>query len=145
MPVTSLSRFGNLRCGGLANLRCGQIGHKKKEESIPGNVQIEIDQAMGEKPKTSHKSGELDGGAEGSDRLRETPQGIEEQDAEKPSATQAAGKTGFREAFEVIVVGVVDYFSIVERFVGGKDDLEGAKTGAHPGMVQENAPSVCAH
>ena len=42
-------------------------------------------------------------------------------------------------------MGVIDDFSVVKRFVTGKNDLESAKTGAQPWMIQENAPCVRSH
>jgi hypothetical protein len=129
----------------LANLGRGQVGHEEKEESITWNVQVEIDETVREKPETSDKSRELNRRSKGSNGLRQAPKRIEEQDTKKPNAAQAAGNAGFRETLEVIIVGVIDDFSVVESLVSGEDQLEGPEPRARPGMIQENAPGVGAH
>src|SRR5277367_3193796 len=142
--LTSNSRTGNLRVG-LPNLRCGQTSHQKKEEGVRRNVQIKIDEAVGEKSQTSYQRGELNGGRKGACCLRETPKRIEKKNAKKPDTTQAANNACLRESFEIVIVGMVDDLSIVERFVRGEDKLQRAETSAGPGMVQENAPGIGAH
>ena len=47
--------------------------------------------------------------------------------------------------FEVVVVRVVDDFSVVLRLVGGKDGLQRAEAGAGVFVVEKDAPGVLAH
>ena len=143
-PVTYVSRIGNWRRG-LADFRRGQVAHEEKKESVCRYVQIEIDETVREKPQACDETRELDGRSKGANRLRQAPKRIEQQNAQKPNTAQAAGHARFRETFEVVIVGVIDDFSVIESLVSREDELQSAETGARPGMVQENAPGVGAH
>ena len=143
-PVTYASRIGNMRTG-LADFRGGQVRHEEKQQSVCRNVEIEIDEAVREKPQARDETRELDGRSKGPYRLRQAPKRIEQQNAQKPNTAQAAGNARFRETLEVVIVGVIDDFSVIESLVSREDQLESAETGARPGMVQENVPGVGAH
>src|SRR5271169_690049 len=117
MLVANVSRFGNF-WRGLANLVCRKICQEKKEQSVSGNVQIEIEKSMSEKTETCDQARKLNGRRKRSIGLSQSPQRIEEQDNQEPYAANTAGDTGLREAFEIIVVTVIDDFPVVKRFIG---------------------------
>src|ERR1700694_5965143 len=91
-----------------------QVGHKKKQERIRRDVQVEIDQAMHEEAAASHQPGELQGPGKGVVELTKSFYGIAEQGAEKPGPAEPSENAGFSESLEVVVVRVVDDFSVVE-------------------------------
>ena len=45
----------------VLNFCGGEVRHEKKQEGIGGDVQIEVDEAMHEKPAAGHETGELQG------------------------------------------------------------------------------------
>lgn len=96
------------------DLGCRQVGHKKKQESVSGDVQVEIDQSMHEEAGASHQPGKLQGPGKGIIELAQSFQGFAEQDTQKPGTTEPSQNAGFGEGLEVIVVRVVDDFPIVE-------------------------------
>src|ERR1700720_657211 len=77
--------------------------------------------------------------------LEQLPQRDEEKNAQESGAAEAAGDAGLGQGFEVVVVRVIDDFSVVVGLVGGEDGLQGAQAGAGPGMVEENGPGVQSH
>src|SRR5580698_10791675 len=100
---------------------------------------------MSEKTETRYQTGELNGRNKSTLGLRQLPKRIEEQDTQKPYATQPSSNARFRKAFQVIVVRVIDNFSVIKRLISREDGLKGAKTSAGQGMVEENSPSVSPH
>src|ERR1700687_5927143 len=123
----------------------GQVGHKKKQQRVRRDVQVEIDQAMHEEAVASHQPGELQGPGKRIVELMQSFQGLAKQDAEKPGTAEPSENAGFGEGLEVVVVRVVDDFSIVERFVTRINDLQSAKPRSDEGMMEEDLPGVPAH
>lgn len=108
-------------------------------------MEVEIDQAVYQKATTAEESGEVERCGEGFVSLEELAKRDEEQSAEEPGAADAAGDSGFRELLEVVVVRVIDDFSIVLRFVGRENGLQRAESCAGVFVVEENAPGVLTH
>ena len=51
-------------CCGLAGLlyfRGGQVSHQQKQQCVRRDMQVEIDEAVDEKTRASHQTGELQG------------------------------------------------------------------------------------
>src|SRR5277367_3071276 len=98
-------------------------------------MKVEIDEAVYQKATSAQKAREVEGSGEGFVDLQQLAQGNEKKRAEEPGAANAAGDSGFGEHFEVVVMRVVDDFSVVLRLVGGEDGLQRAEAGAGVAMV----------
>ncbi len=77
-------------------------------------MQIEIDEAMHEETRASHRPGELQGSGKGVLELAKSSQGLTEQDGQKPGTTQSSKNASFGEGLKVVVMRVIDDLSIVE-------------------------------
>src|SRR4029077_4120342 len=87
----------------------------------------------------------MESGGEGLVLQEQATERTKKQSTEKPGATPGASDSGFGQRFEVVVVGVIDNSCVEVGFVGRENGLQGAKTGAGPGMLAEDVPSVQAH
>ena len=124
--------------------RC-QVRHKEKKPEISRDVEVEVDQRMHEQSSTSHDSRKLQGSHKGKVILAEAREGFEQQSREKPGTTGTAQDACFGKGLQVVVVGVIDDFSVIESFVGRIHDLQRAESRACQRMVQENVPGASAH
>jgi hypothetical protein len=82
-------------CGlaGLLDFRGGQVSHQEKQQCVRRDMQVEIDETVDEKTRASHETGELQGSSERTIELPETLQRLDQEDAEKPGATDATEET----------------------------------------------------
>src|SRR6266849_4793819 len=151
--VNDISNFGQVNIAGASgslqsrteNVGSGEISHEEEEQGVARDVKIEIDQTVHEEAGASDESRKMESGGERLVLQEQATEGTKEQNTEKPGAARGASDSGFRQSFEVIVVGVIDNFCVVLGFVGGENGLQGAKTGTGPGMFAEDSPSVQAH
>ena len=91
-----------------------QVGHKKKQERVGGDVQVEIDKGMHEEAGASQHPGEPQGSGEGIVELSQALPGFAEQGTQKPDTAKPSQNAGFGEGFEIVVVRVIDDLPIVE-------------------------------
>ena len=82
--------------GALGDFGGSQEGHKKKEQSVSGHVQIKIHKAVHQKTATRHKSGEMQRGGKGFFGDQQLLQRTEEQSAQEPDAAESPAKAGVR-------------------------------------------------
>jgi hypothetical protein len=111
MPKVAMGRGWR---SGLVDLRSSQVSHEEKEEGVGGNVQVEIDETVNEKAAASHQSAELQSRGKRVIQLAKTLYELPEQDTQKPRATEASEQTCFGQGLKVVVVGMVDDFSVVK-------------------------------
>jgi len=123
----------------------GEEGHQEEEVGVGGDVEIEVDETVNEEAATAGKSGEAERGDEGELRILQRAQSGDQENADKPCAANPSENSGFGEGFEIVIVNVVDDFSVVQRFIGRIDDLRGAEPGAENGMIEEDAPRAVSH
>src|SRR6266705_3506182 len=119
--------------------------HEKKQQSIGGDVQVEINETMHEKATCSDQSRELQDPCKGITELTQALEGHAQQGDDKPGTTKASEKSRLGKGLKVIVVGVVDNLSVVKRFVGGVHDLQGTESRARYRVIQEDSPRIAAH
>jgi hypothetical protein len=100
---------------------------------------------MNEKSDASDAGGEMKDGRKRLILLEKAAARFNKKHHEKPQATKTTEEARFGESFEIVVVCVVHDFSIVERFVSGKDGLQCAEASAGDGMIEKNMPGVAAH
>ena len=117
--------------------RC-QVRHKEKKPEISRDVEVEVDQRMHEQSSTSHDSRKLQGSHKGKVILAEAREGFEQQSREKPGTTGTAQDACFGKGLQVVVVGVIDDFSVIESFVGRIHDLQRAE------CLPADGPGKCA-
>src|SRR6266478_4154135 len=129
----------------MLDFRGCQMRHEKKQKGIGGDVQVEIDETMHKKATRSYQSRELQGPCKGITELTQALEGHVQQDDDKPGTTKASEKSRLSKGLKVIVVGMVDNLSVVKRFVGGIDDLQGTESRARDRVIQEDSPGVAAH
>src|SRR2546423_6385568 len=99
---------------------------QKEQQRVPRNVQIEINKAMRQKAATRDKPRKLQSCQKGSFRFKQLPQRVIEQQREKPGTAQAASNSGFSQGLEVIVMRVINDFSVIQRFIRRIDNLQAA-------------------
>src|SRR5690349_12220098 len=97
-------------------------GHEKQER-ISRNMQIEIDQAVCEEAATSYKTGGMQCGREGAIGLKQLAEKMIEKQSEKPGAAHASDYSRFSQGFQIIVVRMIDDFSVIQSFIGRINDL----------------------
>src|SRR6266581_5173103 len=119
--------------------------HEKKQQSIGGDVQVEIDETMHEKASCCDQFRELQDPCKGITELKQALEGHAQQGDDKPGTTKASEKSRLGKGLKVIVVGMVDNLSVVERLVGRIDDLQRTESRACDRVIQEDSPGVAAH
>ena len=118
---------------------------QEEEQGIGRDVKVKIDQTVYQKGTTAEEAGEVERGGERFVDLQNLTERDEKKHTEEPCAADATGDSGFGELFEVVVVRVVDDFSVVLRLVGGKDGLQRAEAGPRVFVVEKDAPGILPH
>ena len=127
------------------DLGSGEGGDKKKEQGVRGDVQIEVDQAVNEKAGTPDKRGQVERYGKRRSRMKQTAPGFEKPNTEERGAAETAKKSSFGEGFDVVVVGMIDDFAVIESFVPRINGLKSSEAGAEERMVEENVPRSSPH
>jgi hypothetical protein len=104
------------------------VSHQEKQESVGGDVEVEIDKTVNQKAAASCHAGELQRGGKRGIELAKPFYGLPEQNTQKPSATEPPEYARFGQGLEVVVVGMVDDSPVVKGFVRRINNLQGAKT-----------------
>ena len=88
-------------CGraGLLDFRGGEVSHQEKQQYIRRDMQVEIDKAVDEKARASHRTREPQGPCERMIELPKTLQRPDQENAEKPEATDATEETRLGQNF----------------------------------------------
>jgi len=104
--------------------------NEKEQECVGGNMKIEVDERVNQESAARGESGQAE-----SDRKRKalllqgSKRGKNEQ-CDKPGAAQASQNSGFGKRFEIVIVRMVDDFSVIESFIRGINELNGAEARA---------------
>src|SRR6266404_6979166 len=94
----------------------GEMGHKKKEKGVSGHMEIEVDETVHQKSATGDQAGEVQGGGKGFVGDQQLFQRSEEQKAQKRGAAERANQAGVGQHLQVIVVGVINKFGVIQAF-----------------------------
>jgi hypothetical protein len=121
------------------------VGCEKEEQSVSGNVEIEVNKAMDEKTETANKSGQLEGDHKSRRRLEQTPPGLKQPNAEERCTKEAAKNPSLGKSLQIVVVGMIDDLAVVESLIPRIDCLESSQTSAQDRMVQKNVPTAVPH
>jgi len=97
--IVTLTPTGCCGLAGLLDFRGGQVSHQEKQQCVRRDMQVEIDEAVDEKTRASQETGELQGSSERMIELPETLQRLDQEDAEKPGATDATEETRLGQDF----------------------------------------------
>src|SRR6266853_3393978 len=72
-------------------------------------------------------------------------QRADEQSSDEPGAAESADQACFGQGFQVIVVGMIHDFSVVQGFVRRIHLLQSSQTRSQHRMIQKNLPRAVAH
>src|SRR6266404_9287777 len=103
-------------------------------------MKIEVHETVHQKSATGDQAGEVQRGGKGFIGDQQLFQRSEEQKTQKRGAAECANQAGVGQHLQVIVVGVINKFGVIQAFVGGQDDGEGAQSGAGPGVIGKDMP-----
>ena len=101
----------------------GEMRHEEKKDGVRRYMKVEIHETVYQKATTANKAGEVQRGSKGLVALQQLTQRNEVKNAEEGTTAEAASDAGFCQTLEVVVVRVIDNFSIVVGFVGGENGL----------------------
>src|SRR5438270_2199371 len=138
MPITPVGRI--LRNGGGS-----QMGHQEEKKGVSRHVQIEIDEAVHQKPATGHEAGKMQRGSKGFIRDQQLLERTEEQEAQERGTAESTNQTGVGQHFKIVVMRMIDYLCVIEAFVGRKDDGKGTQARAGQWMIAKDTPRVVTH
>src|SRR5438445_12715605 len=113
----SMLPMAHVGCGWrsrLANLDRSQVSHEEKQEGIGWDVQVEVDKTVNQNSGASHQAGELQRPGKRVIDIAQPLYGLPKQDTQKPGTTERSEQTRFGEGLEIVVVGMVDDFSVVK-------------------------------
>src|SRR6266568_6265942 len=88
---TLMMPMAPMGCGwrnGLVDLRGSQVSHEEKQESVGGNVQVEIDKTVNEKAAASNQAGKLQSRRKRVIEPAKPFYGLPEQDTQKPGTAE---------------------------------------------------------
>src|SRR5690348_16994360 len=119
--------------------------HEQEQEGIRGNVEVKVDEAVDQDAKAAREPREVKNTRKRAGRFLNSPHGGDEQYRQEPCAAKTSKQPGLRKNLQIIVVCVVDNFSVVLRFVRRIGRLKRAKSDARDRMIQKHAPGALAH
>jgi len=96
------------------------VSHKKEQQGVGRDVQVEISKTMQQKSQTRSQSGEMKNGNKRTIREAQTLPALYQQNSQEPGAAGASENARFGQRFQVVVVRMIHNLAIVVGLIFGK-------------------------